>query len=125
MATAIPPLKESEQIEFGDIGPSETTRSDAAKIVVASYNIRYAVGRFLISSGVLRKTGLLGSRGRESKVAEHILRAARAFLEDRLLPAVDLLPNQNSRQISRKYRTRYDSIVSGFQSLPLQLCLDM
>jgi endonuclease/exonuclease/phosphatase family metal-dependent hydrolase len=96
MATAIPPLKESEKIEFGDIRPSRSVETDRTKIVVASYNIRYAVGRFLISSGLLRKVGLLGSRHREINIGENIRRAARAFSEGRLLPGVDVLALQEA-----------------------------
>ena len=102
MATAIPPLKESEKIEFGDIRPSGSTGHDAAKIVVASYNIRYAVGRFLISSGLLRKAGVLGSRRRESQVAGHIRIAARAFSEGRLLPEVDVLALQEADKRTKR-----------------------
>ena len=77
MATAIPPLQESEKIEFGDIKPKGVSEADS--IVVASYNIRYAVGQFLISSGLLRKAGLHGSRGRTELVAKNIHIAARTF----------------------------------------------
>lgn len=98
MATAIPPLQESEKIEFGGLGNSgrEGANSDASKIVVASYNIRYAVGQFLISGGLLRKAGILGSRQRDSKVANHIHAAARAFSDTTLLPRVDLLALQEA-----------------------------
>jgi len=46
MATAIPPLQESEKIEFGGLSnsASESANPRRQKIVVASYNIRYAVG---------------------------------------------------------------------------------
>ena len=55
MATAIPPLKESEKIEFGDAQPHvEVDRTTPATIVVASYNILYAVGSRLISGGMMR-----------------------------------------------------------------------
>jgi endonuclease/exonuclease/phosphatase family metal-dependent hydrolase len=98
MATAIPPLQESEKIEFGGLGNSagESANPEASKIVVASYNIRYAVGQFLISTGLLRKAGILGSRQRDSKVASHIHAAARAFSGDTLLPRVDVLALQEA-----------------------------
>ena len=96
MATAIPPLEESERIEFGDIAPQKSGDAVGSKLVVASYNIRYAVGRFLISSGLLRKAGLLGSRRRVEQVGEHIRTAARAFSEGRLLPGVDVLALQEA-----------------------------
>lgn len=77
MATAIPPLEESEKIEFGDIKPKGV--SEASSIVVASYNIRYAVGQFLISGGLLRKAGPRSARGRSEMVDEHIRAAAHAL----------------------------------------------
>jgi endonuclease/exonuclease/phosphatase family metal-dependent hydrolase len=77
MATAIPPLQESEKIEFGDIKPKGV--SEANPIVVASYNIRYAVGQFLISGGLLRKAGLRGGRRRSEMVAEHIRAASQTL----------------------------------------------
>jgi len=98
MATAIPPLQESEKIEFGRTGNTsrKNANADGPKIVVASYNIRYAVGQFLISSGLLRKAGILGSRGRDAKVANHIHAAARAFSNAVLLPPVHLLALQEA-----------------------------
>jgi len=103
MATAIPPLKESEKIEFGNIQsdeqPNRGVNNNAPTIVVASYNIRYAVGQFLISSGLLRKAGLSGLlRGarRSQRVAENIRNAARTFSEGRLLPVVDVLALQEA-----------------------------
>ena len=98
MEIAIPPLQESEKIEFGGRGNSagENANPQASKIVVASYNIRYAVGQFLISSGLLRKAGILGSRRRDSKVANHLHVAARAFSDAVILPPVDLLALQEA-----------------------------
>ena len=98
MVTAIPPLQESEKIELGGLGNSagENANPEASKIVVASYNIRYAVGQFLISSGLLRKAGILGSRQRDSKVADHIRAAGRAFSDATLMPRVDVLALQEA-----------------------------
>lgn len=98
MITAIPPLDDSEKIEFGSPGNSGLKRANAddPKFIVASYNIRYAVGQFLISSGLLRKAGILGSRRRNSKVANHIHVAARAFSDAAILPRVDLLALQEA-----------------------------
>lgn len=100
MATAIPPLKESEKIEFGYVqSPREPDTSAArnpASIVVASYNIRYAVGQFLISGGLLRKAGWAGAGHRAEQVSRNIRQAARALSEGRLLPAVDVLALQEA-----------------------------
>jgi endonuclease/exonuclease/phosphatase family metal-dependent hydrolase len=100
MATAIPPLKESEKIEFGysqsGKQPEPRHTEITSTLVVASYNIRYAVGRFLISGGLLRKAGLSRLRRRDEQVARNILTAARAFSEGRLLPSVDVVALQEA-----------------------------
>ena len=96
MATAIPPLKESEKIEFGEIVPDRGTSEPVSKLVVASYNIRYSVGCFLISGGLLRKAGLLSTKGRAHTVARNIRTAARAFSNDQLLPRADVIALQEA-----------------------------
>jgi endonuclease/exonuclease/phosphatase family metal-dependent hydrolase len=102
MATAIPPLKDSEKIAFGDARASKELPGIASSIVVASYNIRYAVGRFLISGGVLRKAGLRRSGGRDRQIAGNIGAAARAFSEGRLLPRVDVLALQEADKRTKR-----------------------
>jgi endonuclease/exonuclease/phosphatase family metal-dependent hydrolase len=102
MATAIPPLKESEKIEFGNITSNRTEDKNAATIVVASYNIRYAAGPFLISGGLLRKAGWGGSGQRNEQVARNIVTAARAFSAGELLPAVDVLALQEADKETKR-----------------------
>lgn len=75
---------------------------NSATIVVASYNIRYAVGRFLISGGVFRKAGLAGNARRDQQVAGNIGSAARAFSEGRLLPRVDVLALQEADKRTKR-----------------------
>ncbi len=94
MTAAIHPPKESERIEVGDIKP--TGVATANSIVVASYNIRYAVGQFLISGGLLRKVGLLKTHGRDEQVAAHIRTAANAFNNNQFLPRIDVLALQEA-----------------------------
>jgi endonuclease/exonuclease/phosphatase family metal-dependent hydrolase len=95
MATAIPPLTEDEKIEFGSPSPGEIG-TDAASVVVASYNIRYAVGQYLISGGLLRKAGLLGAASRPARVAAHIETAAGAFSDNKLLPRPHVIALQEA-----------------------------
>jgi endonuclease/exonuclease/phosphatase family metal-dependent hydrolase len=96
MATATPPLQESEKLEFGNTRRAASAVGDNSTIVVASYNIRYAVGQFLISGGLLRKAGLLSSQGRDTRVGRHIRTAARAFSEGKLLPRPQVLALQEA-----------------------------
>ena len=94
MTIANPLLHEADKLEFGDIKP--TAVAQARSIVVASYNIRYAVGQFLISGGLLRKAGLVKTTGRADLVASHILTAANAFNGKQFLPHIDVLALQEA-----------------------------
>jgi endonuclease/exonuclease/phosphatase family metal-dependent hydrolase len=96
MATAIPPLKDSEKLEFGDINHQRIADQASSKIVVASYNIRYAVGRFLISSGLLRKFGISGNSKRAAQVGENIRQVAEVLDSAKLMPVPDLLALQEA-----------------------------
>lgn len=95
MATAIPPLTEGEKIEFGDISTGDIG-TVGPSIVVASYNIRYAVGQYLISGGLLRKAGLSRPGRRGDLIAAHIKTAARAFSDDKLLPPPHVIALQEA-----------------------------
>jgi len=66
------------------------------KLVIASYNIRYARGPYLISGGIRRKMGLMSLAGRPEHVARQISLAARAFMDGQLLPRVDVLALQEA-----------------------------
>jgi endonuclease/exonuclease/phosphatase family metal-dependent hydrolase len=96
MSTAIPPLKESEKIEFGKPSANDQPPPTDSKIVVASYNIRYAVGRYLIAGGILRKLGVTRMGRRPQLVARHIEMAARAFADGRLLPPPAVIAMQEA-----------------------------
>jgi endonuclease/exonuclease/phosphatase family metal-dependent hydrolase len=104
MATAIPPLKDSEQIEIGYAKPDgePATAATASSIIVASYNIRYAIGSYLISGGLLRKIGLRGGRKRARQVGSNIQTAARAFLAGQLMPRVDVLALQEADKQTKR-----------------------
>jgi endonuclease/exonuclease/phosphatase family metal-dependent hydrolase len=95
MVTAIPPLTEAEKLEFGTTSFASPNKS-SNKIVIASYNIRYARGSHLISGGLLRKAGFLNLPARPLLVEKHIKTAAEAFSSGRLLPQVDVLALQEA-----------------------------
>ena len=65
-------------------------------MIIASYNIRYARGPYLISGGLRRKMGLMSFNGRPEHVANLITSAARAFSDNKLLPRVDVLALQEA-----------------------------
>jgi len=66
------------------------------KLVVASYNIRYARGPYLISGGLRRKLGLMSWRRRPEHVGRMISAAALAFSDGKLLPRADVLALQEA-----------------------------
>ena len=100
MATSVeiktPPFIPEGEVEFGNIHPNEAHDASRSKLIIASYNIRYAVGQFLISSGLLRKAGFNPPGRRSETVGKNIRTAARAFSDGLLLPAVDILALQEA-----------------------------
>ncbi|HEU4508184.1 MAG TPA: endonuclease/exonuclease/phosphatase family protein [Pyrinomonadaceae bacterium] len=95
MSTAIPPLSDSEKLEFGE-NSNHRPASKGNKFVIASYNIRYARGPYLISGGLRRKIGLMSLARRPQHVGRLISAAAKAFTDGRLLPPVDVLALQEA-----------------------------
>ena len=84
-------------IEIGNRESGSGNESgDRSSLVLASYNIRYAVGRYLISSGLLRKAGINLPRLRAKAVARNLKTAARVFSDNALLPRPDILALQEA-----------------------------
>jgi len=92
----VPSFLNSPEIEFGATVPRKTGPDTPSRLIIASYNLRYAVGQFLISSGLLRKAGFNLPSKRAQAVGENIRLAARAFSEGLLLPPVDILALQEA-----------------------------
>ncbi|HEU5460562.1 MAG TPA: endonuclease/exonuclease/phosphatase family protein [Pyrinomonadaceae bacterium] len=91
----IPPLTDSEKLEFGENSDHQALANDN-KLVVTSYNIRYARGPYLISGGLRRKLGLMNLARRPQHVGRMISAAARAFTDGRLLPRADVIALQEA-----------------------------
>src|SRR5437870_13313806 len=86
-----------KSIEFGNLEAAlNEPAENRLSLVLASYNIRYAVGRYLISSGLGRKVGVNFPRPRSEAVSRNIKTAARAFSEGSLLPRPDILALQEA-----------------------------
>jgi endonuclease/exonuclease/phosphatase family metal-dependent hydrolase len=85
---------ETPGLERGGRTPVEA--APPARLVVATYNIRYAVGSFLISGSVARRVGLGRPGRRPSLVARHIEAAARALSDGKRLPPPDVLALQEA-----------------------------
>jgi endonuclease/exonuclease/phosphatase family metal-dependent hydrolase len=93
-ATAIPA---NNGIEIGNPDAGKTQNIEGrSTLVLASYNIRYAVGAHLISSGLLRKVGYNFPQRRSDAVLRNIQTAARVFSDGHLLPRPDILALQEA-----------------------------
>jgi endonuclease/exonuclease/phosphatase family metal-dependent hydrolase len=96
MVTAIPPLTNSEKLELHEESNHQPPISQSNRFTIASYNIRYARGRYLITGGLRRKLGLMSLARRPQHVGRMISTAARAFSDGMLLPRVDILALQEA-----------------------------
>ena len=67
-----------------------------SRLVVCTYNIRYAVGSFLISGSLLRRVGVSRPGRRASLVAGNVVRAARALSDGVRMPPADLVALQEA-----------------------------
>ena len=83
-------------IEIGNQRALDQIAASRSKLIIASYNIRYAAGRGLISSGLLRKVGINPPRPRAAAVARNLNTAALAFSDNGLLPRPDILALQEA-----------------------------
>lgn len=90
---AVPPELE---IERGDFAPRTSPPEGARRLVVVTYNIRYAVGSHLIGGSLLRRAGLGWPGRRPRLVGDNIRRAARILSDGAALPRADVLALQEA-----------------------------
>ena len=86
----------TDGIETGTRKPSSQDVVKRERLVLASYNIRYAVGRFLIASGLMRKVGYNFPVNRAEAIIQNIRTAAHTFSHNELLPPPDILALQEA-----------------------------
>ena len=89
-------------IEFGNQETPVVSAPGKSSLILASYNIRYAVGRHLILSGLLRKLGYNFPRKRADAINHNIMTAAQTFSDNRLLPAPDILALQEADKMTAR-----------------------
>lgn len=66
------------------------------RLVITTYNIRYAVGSYLITGSLLRRLHISLPARRARLVERHLERAARAFTADRYMPPADIIALQEA-----------------------------
>jgi endonuclease/exonuclease/phosphatase family metal-dependent hydrolase len=72
------------------------TAADGARLVVATYNIRYAVGSHLIGGSLLRRLGVSRHARRARLVYGNIDKAARLLSDGALMPRADVIALQEA-----------------------------
>jgi endonuclease/exonuclease/phosphatase family metal-dependent hydrolase len=82
-------------VETGSFAPS-AEKMEGSRLVIVSYNIRYAVGSFLITGSLFRRLRLTLPGRRPQLVARHLQRAARALSGDQGFPRADLIALQEA-----------------------------
>src|SRR5215813_9606876 len=119
----------SPPIDAIELGNDQEPIQDAANkksLILASCNIRYGVGRFLILSGLLRKLGYNFPFKRAQAINRNLEIAARAFCDNRLFPGPDILALQEAdkmtgraggvhvaAQLAEEMRMRYAHVGAG------------
>src|SRR4051812_28963672 len=86
------------EMETGCFADTSAEPRARGTIIVASFNIRYAVGSHLISGGLGRRLGLCMPGRRPRLVERNLDRAASAFSDGRRLPAPQILALQETDQ---------------------------
>jgi endonuclease/exonuclease/phosphatase family metal-dependent hydrolase len=82
-------------IERGEFAPRREQSADS-RLVVATYNIRYAVGSHLIGGSLLRRIGLGRPARRPALVRRNIAQAARVLDDGDKMPRADVVAIQEA-----------------------------
>ena len=108
------------EVETGSFAPPAQSLTERSTLVIASYNIRYAVGPFLITGSIGRRLGLSWPGRRPRLIARNLQTTALAFSDGNRLPSPQILALQEAdketvragrcdiaRELARKLRMHY------------------
>ncbi|HEX8558707.1 MAG TPA: endonuclease/exonuclease/phosphatase family protein [Pyrinomonadaceae bacterium] len=84
------------EVERGEFAPPAPAAAGEGRLVVVTYNIRYAVGSHLIGGSLLRRVGLGWPGRRPRLVGSNIRRAARVLSEGSRMPPADVVALQEA-----------------------------
>jgi endonuclease/exonuclease/phosphatase family metal-dependent hydrolase len=90
---------------FASSNAGETARST---LVLASYNIRYCAGSYLITGAIGRRLGLKRPARRPSLIHSHLQKAASALSLGAHLPSPDIVALQETDKLTARAGTRHD-----------------
>ena len=84
------------EIERGDFATRANAAEESRRLVVVTYNIRYAVGSHLIGGSLLRRVGLGWPGRRPRLVGQNIRKAAGMLSDGTSLPRADVVALQEA-----------------------------
>lgn len=84
------------EIERGEFSTRTPSAEESSRLVVVTYNIRYAVGSHLIGGSLLRRVGLGWPGRRPRLVGDNIRKAARILSDGAYLPRADVVALQEA-----------------------------
>lgn len=85
-----------DEIERDELAPRVPPADEPSRLVVVTYNIRYAVGSHLIGGSLLRRAGLGRPGRRPQLVGDNIRKAARILSDGTRLPRADVVALQEA-----------------------------
>jgi endonuclease/exonuclease/phosphatase family metal-dependent hydrolase len=83
------------EVERGEFAPRQSF-APTSRLVVVTYNIRYAVGSHLIGGSLLRRAGLSRPARRPELITRNISKASRILTEGRRMPRADVVALQEA-----------------------------
>ena len=86
----------ANDLETGSFAKANNPAASPAKLVVATYNMRYGVGPWLTSGGLLRRLGIRLAQPRAAAAQRNLGFAARAFTGQKRFPAPDIIALQEA-----------------------------
>ncbi len=90
------------EIEIGTFPSDDARETEHSGIVIATFNVRYCVGSFLITGSLFRRVGLKMLRRRARLVAGNLMRASSALSEGVLMPRADIIALQEADKETRR-----------------------
>jgi endonuclease/exonuclease/phosphatase family metal-dependent hydrolase len=98
----IPEPARDEGVEVDGFAPADAAENARARLVIASYTIRYGAGPFLITGGIGRRLGLTRRANRPRVINSHLEKAALALSDNRRLPSPDIVALQETDRLTAR-----------------------
>ncbi|HUQ31461.1 MAG TPA: endonuclease/exonuclease/phosphatase family protein [Pyrinomonadaceae bacterium] len=95
-------------VETGSFASSNALETARRTFIIASYNIRYCAGSYLITGGIGRRLGLKRPARRFSLIHHHLQKAVRALSDGLHLPSPDIVALQETDKLTLRAGGRHD-----------------